>query len=131
MIKIVYVLTPYYGEWKSVSGRGTRVEIELGDGVDGILHLGGQRVKIENGRGKLSISGMRCGQYTPYLLSKNGETELEPLILSHERITPAPTQDNVHRATLSRVGRLEEESKENKERIDELYTLIKGNALFS
>ncbi len=130
MIIIEYILTPYYGEWKSISGRGTELEVRLGDGVEGVLHIGGRRVKITNGKGRTSISGMSYGQYTPYLLSSSGETELEPIIISHERITPAPTQDNVHRTTLSRVRRLEKESKEYKERIDELFSLIKGTALF-
>lgn len=130
MIKLEYILTPIYGEWKSVSGKGTVVEFILGDGMTGTLYLGGRRTQIQNGRGRLDTAGMPHGQYTPYFLSDAGETTLEAIILSKERITPAPTEDKIHRASLSRIRELEKRTQENKERIDELTTLIKGTALF-
>ncbi len=130
MITVEYVITHGYGEWKSVAGRGTSVEFILGEGISGILNVGGRRVEINDGRGRLNTKGMSHGQYTPYLLCESGELELEPIVLYGERVTPAPTGDKVHRIALSRIKELEREVIENKERIDELYSLIKGTALF-
>jgi hypothetical protein len=130
MITVDYILTPYYGEWRSVAGRGTELEFRVGEEINGIINFAGRRIEIQNGRGRVNTAGLSHGEYTPYLLTELGEIELEPLVLSHERVTPAPTKDKVHRTGLSRIRALEKETKENKERIDELYTLIKGTALF-
>ncbi len=130
MIKIEYILTPAYGEWKSIAGRGRSVEFILGDGICGMLYVGPRRIEIKNGRGELNTKGLSDGEYTPRLLCEAGEAELEPIVLSGEKIYPAPTKDKIHRISLSRIRALEKEAKENKERIDELYTLIKGTALF-
>ena len=131
MIIVEYILTPTYGEWKSVAGRGNEVEIRVGEGVGGMLYFGTRRAEVINGQARFSTRGLSDGQNTPYLSTDVGETELEPLVLFRERLTPAPTTDRVHRISLSRLRALEKTEKENKERIDELYTLIKGNALFN
>ncbi|MBQ2794307.1 MAG: hypothetical protein IKL79_03290 [Clostridia bacterium] len=130
MITVEYILTPAYGEWKSISGRGSAVELVLGEGTCGIVMIGPRRVEIQNGRGSFSTKGMGDGHYTPYLITERGELLLEPLIITGERITPAPTVDKIHRISLSRIRALEGEIKEIKERTNELYALIKGNALF-
>ena len=131
MIIVEYILTPTYGEWKSVAGRGSEVEIRVGEGGSGMLYFGARRAEIKDGCASFTTRGLSDGEYTPYISGEFGEVELEPLVLFRERLTPAPTTDRVHRTTLSRVRALEKTEKENKERIDELYTLIKGNALFS
>lgn len=130
MITVRYIIRDGYGEWQEAVGKGTTVDFRLGDGVEGSLSIGGRAAEIENGACKINVKGLPYGQYTPLLVTPTGIKELEPLILSREALIPAKTEDKIHRLTLARIAELEAKEKENKERIDELFTLIKGSALF-
>ena len=130
MITVRYAIRDGYGEWQEAVGKGTTVEFRLTDVVAGSLSLGGRTAEIKDGACKINTKGLAYGQYTPLLITDTGIKELEPLILSREEVTPAKTEDKIHRLALLRIAELEAKEKENKERIDELFTLIKGRAIF-
>lgn len=130
MITVRYIIRDGYGEWQEAVGKGTTVEFRFGEGVVGGISLGGRSAEIENGACKINVKGLAYGQYTPLLVTEAGIKELEPIILSREAVVPAKTEDRIHRLALKRIAELEAQEKENKERIDELFTLIRGSALF-
>ena len=130
MISVRYIIRDGYGEWQEAVGKGTTVEFRLVGVGEGGLSLGGRSAEIKDGVCKINVKGLAHGQYTPILVTAGGIKELEPLILSREAVTPAKTEDKIHRLALLRIAELEAKEKENKERIDELFTLIRGSAIF-
>ena len=130
MITVRYIIRDGYGEWQEAVGKGTTVEFRLSGVKEGSLSLGGRSAEIKDGVCKINVRGLAYGQYTPLIITDTGIKELEPLVLSREAVTPAKTEDKIHRLALLRIAELEAKEKENKERIDELFTLIKGSALF-
>lgn len=130
MVTVKYALRDGYGEWVKVVGKGRIIEIDLGPGVEGRLSLGGKESPLEGGRGVISTVGMPFGEYPVSLISGERVIALEPLIIDGERVTPAPTDDEVIRRSLGRLSKAEEKIKNLEERIKELEGLICGSALF-
>lgn len=130
MISAVYTILEGYGECKEVTGKGRTIEFNLGDRIGGEMYFAGKRAEVKDGRVKISLKDIPQGRYTPCLLTKIGATDLEPLVIMGEQALLAPTEERVIRLSLARIKELEEKEKKNKERIDELFTLIKGSSLF-
>lgn len=130
MVTAEYRITGNIGEWQSVIGRGRTVEFIFGEGTEGVLFFGGKSATLAGGRCIISTAGLPFGEYAPRLEGAKGVVQLEPLTVAGERIVPAPTGDAIHRYVLERLLATESKIKTLEERIDELYSLVKGTALF-
>ena len=124
MTRIVYKIVENKGEMRSFETDGTQVlTIDIGPRVSGHVAIGREVAPVTGGRGKIDLSHLNDGEYTPILYADSVIT-LEPIRREMGKILFPGTPDSTVRSLLVRCERLEDRVKSMSDRLDELLSLI-------